>query len=92
MDLSSSGLIIDIVWQKIACFTNFKLNFSETDLCFIITFVNCPRKDFKLSLQSIFEMSLPMSVRGYPLAVNFKSVSWESLLSNISGGSYKVRE
>ena len=25
-----------------------------------------------------------MSVRGYPLAINFKSVSWKSLLSNIS--------
>ena len=28
---------------------------------------------------------LPMSVRGNPLAINFKSVSWKSLLSNISG-------
>ena len=25
-----------------------------------------------------------MSVRGYPLTINFKSASWESLLSNIS--------
>ena len=28
-----------------------------------------------------------MSVQGYPLAINFKSVSWKSLLSNISGNT-----
>ena len=31
-----------------------------------------------------------MSVRGYPLAINFKSVTWKSLLFNISVPTFQI--
>ena len=72
-------------------FFKFEAKFLLNWSVFHYYFVNCPRKVFKLSLQSTFAMfkMINNECKGYPLAMNFKSVSWKSLLSNISDSNHE---